>query len=122
MKGGFGTYGCGGSADPGGENADTRGEDVDDRSEVAERSHPVGGIGSTDSESSWLRSWGGVGGILSLVSSSDSQEETSRDGAGSGGVDGSGLGASERHVGNSALGAAASLLVVCCEVDTAFYQ
>ena len=109
------TYGA--TVVPGGENGNTRGVTVDGRAVVGERSESVVAVGSTNGEDGGLGSGGNVGGSLGLVAGGDSKENTGGDDGGGGTVDGGGLAATERHVGNGTVGAAAGLRVVGYVVD-----
>lgn len=110
--------GAGGAADPGGEDVLAGSESIDDGAVVGEGSLSISAGGGTNGEGSGLGCGRRVGSVLVLVTGGDGKEETSGDSVGGGGVHGSRLAATERHVGNSAVGAAASLLVVGGEVDT----
>lgn len=108
----------GGAANPGGQNVLARGKGIDDRAVVAEGGPGISVGSSTNSEGGGLGSGGGVCGIRVLVSGGNGKEETSGDSVGGSGVYGSGLAATEGHVGDGALGAATGLLIVGSEVDT----
>lgn len=102
---------------PGGKNRNTRSVSVDGRAVVGERSESIAAVGGTNGEDGGLGSWRDVGGSLGLVTGSDSQENTGGNNTGSGSVHGSGLATTERHVGNSTVGAAAGLDITGNEVD-----
>lgn len=106
------------ATDPGGENADTRGKDIDTRAVVGEGSQAVGAVSSANGEDGGLRGGRVVCSIAAIVTSSNSHENTSGDSVGGSGVDSSRFATTKRHVGNSAVGAAAGLSVVGDEVDT----
>ena len=108
----------GASANPGGQNADTGSEDVNKGAEVGEGSNAVAAVSGTDGEGSGLRGGRDVGSVLGLVTSSDSEEQTSRHSVGNSAVDGSRLATTKRHAADGTSAAAsASLLVVGSEVD-----
>lgn len=110
------TYGATGP--PGGEDVNTGGVTVDGSAVVGETGEGVVAVSGTDGEDGGLGSGGDVGGLLGLVTGSDGEEDTGGDDTGGGGVDGSRLAATERHVGNSTVGAAAGLDIAGYEVDT----
>lgn len=113
---GCATYGA--TVVPGGEDGDTGGVTVDGGAVVGEGSERITAVSGTDSEDRGLGSGGNVGCSLGLVTGSDGKENTGRDDGGGRAVDGGGLAASERHVGNGTVGAAAGLRVGGYEVDT----
>ena len=120
MRSSHGSTGDGVSATvvPGGENGDTRSKDVNDGTVVGERSEAVRAVGGTDGVDCRLGCRRGVASISTIVTGSDGHEDTSADCVGRGSVDGSGARSTQRHVGNSTVGAAAGFGVVGDEVDT----
>lgn len=92
--------------------------DVNKGAVVGERSNTVRAVSGTDSVDGRLRSGRGVGGISTVVTSSDGHEDTSGDSVGSGGVDSSGLATSKRHGADGTVGAATGLSIVGDKVDT----
>lgn len=96
-------------ADPRGQNVGAGGEDVDEGTEVGVRGKSISRGGGTDSAGGGLRGGRVAGGVGTVVSGGDGQEDTGADHVGGGSVDGSGLGATERHVGDGTVGAAAGL-------------
>lgn len=101
------------------ENRDTRSDDVNNSAKVRERGKFVRAVRGGNSEGSSLRSRGDVGGILSLITSSNGHEDTSGDSVGNSRVNGSGLGSAEGHAADNTSGAArASLGIVGDVVDT----
>lgn len=105
---------------PGGDDANTRGEDVDNGAVVAEGGDAVAAVGGANGADSGLRSGRVVGSIGTVVTGGNSEEKSSTDSAGGSGVDGGGLTATERHVGNRLAGAAAraSPVVIGSKVNT----
>jgi hypothetical protein len=106
------------TGEPSRKNVDTRGEDIDEGAVVAEACELVSAVGSADSEGSRLRGGGVAGSVGTVVTSGNGHENSGRYHAGGGRVDSSGLAATERHVGNSTVGAAAGLDITSDEVDT----
>lgn len=104
---------------PGGEDRDTRSDDVDNSAKVGERGKLVRTVGGGNGEGSGLRSGGDIGSVLSLVTSGNGHEDTGGDSVGDSGVDGSGLGSTERHAADDTSRAArAGLGIVGDVVDT----
>lgn len=110
------TYGT--TVEPSGEDRDTGSEDVDDGAVVGEGSQAVRAVSGTNGEDSGLRGRRGVGSVYGRVTCGNSHEDTGADSVGSGRVDSSRAAATERHVGNSAVGAAAGPDIVGNKVDT----
>jgi hypothetical protein len=109
------TYGA--TVVPGGENGNTRSKDVNDGTVVGESSEAVRAVGSTDGVDSSFRCRRGVASIPSVVTGSNSHEDTSGDSVGCGSIDSSGTRTTKRHVSDSTVGAAASFGIVGDEVD-----
>ena len=78
----------------------------------------VRAVGGTNSVDSGFRCRRGVGSILSLVTGSNSHEDTSGDSVGCSSVDSGRTGSTKRHVSNSTVGAAASLDIIGDVVDS----
>ena len=104
--------------EPGRQDRNTGSKNVNDGAIVGEGSQAVSAVGGANGVGSRLRRGRRVGRIHTVVTCSDSKENTSRNDVSGGGVDCSGLGSSKRHVGDSAVGAAACLCVVGDIVDT----
>lgn len=111
------TYGSRGGANPGAQDVGARGLDIDDGAVVGVAGLGVVLVGGTDGADRSLGSGRRVLGINVLVASSDSEEDTSIDKSGGGVVDRGGLAAAQRHVGDSAVGAAAVGNIIGNEVD-----
>lgn len=96
-------------ADPRGQNVGAGGEDIDEGTEVGVRGKGVSRGGGTDSAGGGLGGGRVAGGVGSVVTGGDGQEDTGADHVGGGSVDGGRLGSTERHVGDDTVGAAAAL-------------
>lgn len=101
MRGGHGGsgdgVGGGRAADPCGLHVNTWGEDVKDRAVVGEVSAGVGVIDGTNGDGVLGRGGGVVGGIGTVVTGSDDDGDAVGDGGFDSRVEGSGVGAAERH-------------------------
>ena len=96
-------------ADPGGQDAGAGGKDVDDGAVVGEGGAGVGAGGGADGAGKGLVGGGGVGGVGVVVTGGDGEEDAGVDDGASRRVDGGRGATTERHVGDSAVGAAAGL-------------
>jgi hypothetical protein len=102
---------------PGRQDISTRGQDVNESTVIGEGSQAIRAIGCPNSEHSRLRGRRRVASIVGLVTGSGRHKDTGRNGIGGGGVYSGGACATQRHVGDSAAGAAARLCIVGNVVD-----